>query len=47
MNEEELLYCLGILTSGALNYYQAIETVKCADRQVRDYIIYSKKFKDD
>ena len=38
MNNEKILYYLGILENGALNYYQAIETIRIASQSIQDYI---------
>lgn len=40
MDNEKILYCLGILEDGALNYYQAIETIKIARQSIQNYIIH-------
>lgn len=38
MNNEKILYYLGILENGALNYYQTIETIRIASQSIQDYI---------
>lgn len=38
MNKENILYCLGILENGALNYYQAVETIRIASQNIQNYI---------
>lgn len=38
MNKENILYYLGILENGALNYYQAIKTVTIARQSIQNYI---------
>ena len=38
MNNEKILYYLGILENGALNYYQTVETIRIASQSIQDYI---------
>lgn len=38
MNNEKILYYLGILEDGALNYYQAVKTIRIARQSIQDYI---------
>lgn len=38
MNEKQVLSALGDLTNGALNYYQATQTVMVRDNLIRNYI---------
>ena len=38
MDEENILYCLGLLENGALNYYQATKTVTIARQSIQNYI---------
>lgn len=38
MKEEQVLIALSDLTNGALNYYQAPQTVLVRDKFIRDYI---------
>lgn len=38
MNNERILYYLGILENGALNYYQTVETIRIASQSIQDYI---------
>ena len=38
MKEEQVLNALSGLTNGALNYYQASQTVLVRDKLIRDYI---------
>ena len=38
MNEEQVLNALACLTNGALNYYQATQTVMVRDNLIRNYI---------
>ena len=39
MDNEKILYYLGILEDGALNYYQAIETIRIARQSIQNYIV--------
>lgn len=39
MDKEKILYYLGILEDGALNYYQAIETIRIARQSIQNYIV--------
>lgn len=39
MNKENILYYLGILENGALNYYQTVETIRIASQSIQNYII--------
>lgn len=39
MDNEKILYYLGILEDGALNYYQAIETIRIASQSIQNYIV--------
>ncbi len=38
MNNEKILYYLGILENGALNYYQTVKTIRIASQSIQDYI---------
>ncbi len=38
MNNEKILYYLGILENGALNYYQTVETIRIASQSIQNYI---------
>lgn len=38
MNKEKILYYLGILENGALNYYQTVETIRIASQSIQNYI---------
>lgn len=38
MNNERILYYLGILENGALNYYQTVETIRIASQSIQNYI---------
>lgn len=38
MDNEKILYYLGILENGALNYYQTVETIRIASQSIKDYI---------
>lgn len=38
MNNEKILYYLGILENGALNYYQTVETIRVASQSIQNYI---------
>ena len=38
MNNEKILYYLGILENGALNYYQTVETIRIASQSIQYYI---------
>lgn len=38
MNNEKILYYLGILENGALNYYQTVVTIRIASQSIQDYI---------
>ena len=43
MNEEQVLNALSCLTNGALNYYQAPQTVIVKDELIRNYITNLQK----
>lgn len=38
MNNEKILYYLGILENGALNYYQTVETIRVVSQSIQNYI---------
>lgn len=38
MNNEKILYYLGILENGALNYYQTVKTIRIVSQSIQDYI---------
>ena len=47
MNEKQVLSALGDLTNGALNYYQATQTVMVRDNLIRNYIELLQKQNTD
>jgi hypothetical protein len=38
MNNEKILYYLGILENGALNYYQTVKTIRIVSQSIQNYI---------